>query len=99
MLCTSPLAKRLFSGAISESGGSFGPPRPTTFPGENMKSLHDAELAGVEYTRNAGVSSIDELRNIPADKLPGGRGIGMAWPIIDGYVIPDDQYKLYAAGK
>jgi len=99
MLCTSPLAKGLFSGAISESGGSFGPPRPTTFPGENMKRLHDAELAGLEYTRNAGVSSIDELRNIPADKLPGGRGIGMAWPIIDGYVIPDDQYKLYAAGK
>ena len=22
-----------------------------------------------------------------------------AWPIIDGYVIPDDQYKLYEEGK
>lgn len=99
MLCASPLAKGLFQGAISESGGSFGPPRPVTFPGENMKRLHYAELAGVEYVRNAGVSSIAELRKIEADKLPGGRGIGMAWPIIDGYVIPDDQYKLYAAGK
>ena len=28
MLCASPLAKGLFEGAISESGGSFGPPRP-----------------------------------------------------------------------
>jgi para-nitrobenzyl esterase len=99
MLCASPLAKGLFRSAISESGGSFGPPRPTTFPGENMKRLHDAELIGVEYTRSAGVSSIAELRKIDADKLPGGRGLGMAWPIIDGYVIPDDQYKLYSAGK
>ena len=28
MLCASPLAKGLFHGAISESGGSFGPSRP-----------------------------------------------------------------------
>src|SRR5215216_1270742 len=39
MLCASPLAKGLFHGAISQSGGSFGPTRPTTFPGENMKTL------------------------------------------------------------
>ncbi|MEO7992054.1 MAG: carboxylesterase family protein, partial [Chryseolinea sp.] len=39
MLCASPLAKGLFHGAISQSGGSFGPPRPTTYPGENMKRL------------------------------------------------------------
>ena len=43
MLCASPLAKGLFHGAISQSGGSFGPPRPTTFPGENLKRLADAE--------------------------------------------------------
>ena len=24
---------------------------------------------------------------------------GLAWPIVDGWVIPDDQYKLYEAGK
>ncbi len=99
MLCASPLARGLFHGAISESGGSFGPPRPTTFPGENMKRLRNAELAGEEFARSAGVSSIGALRKLEADKLPGGRGIGMAWPIIDGYVIPDDQYKLYANGK
>ena len=97
MLCASPLAKGLFEGAISESGGSFGPPRSTTYPGENMKRLADAEQAGVDYTKSAGVSSIVELRKIPADKLPAIRGL--AWPIIDGWVIPDDQYKLYEAGK
>ncbi|HEY9173762.1 MAG TPA: carboxylesterase family protein, partial [Verrucomicrobiae bacterium] len=99
MLCASPLAKGLFHGAISQSGGSFGPPRPTTFPGENLKRLPEAERAGEAYARSAGVSSIAELRKLPPDQLPGGRGLGMSWPIIDGWVIPDDQYKLYAAGK
>ena len=98
MLCASPLAKGLFQGAISESGGSFGPPRLTTYPGENLKTLHDAENDGVAYVKSAGVTSIAELRKIDADKLP-GRGLGMSWPIIDGYVIPDDQHNLYEAGK
>ena len=99
MLAASPLAKGLFPGAISQSGGSFGPPRRTTFPGENQKRLADAEAAGVAYAKQAGVSSIAELRKIAPDKLPAGRGLGMAWPIIDGYVIPDDQHRLYEAGK
>jgi para-nitrobenzyl esterase len=97
MLCASPLTKGLFEGAISESGGSFGPPRHTTYPGENLKLLTDAEQSGLEYIKSAGVSSIEELRKIPVDKLPAIKGL--AWPIIDGYVIPDDQYKLYEAGK
>ncbi|MEN6337765.1 MAG: carboxylesterase family protein [Phycisphaerales bacterium] len=99
MLCASPLAKGLFHGAISQSGGSFGPPRPTTFPGENLKRLADAERAGQAYAQSAGASSIAELRKIAPDKLPGGRGLGMSWPIIDGWVIPDDQVKLYEAGR
>ncbi len=97
MLCASPLAKGLFHGAISQSGGSFGPPRPTTYPGENMRRLADAEQAGKAYTDSAGVPSIAAMRKLSPDKLPAIRG--MAWPIIDGYVIPDDQYKLYEAGK
>jgi len=97
MLCASPLAKGLFRGAISQSGGSFGPPRLTTFPGENLKKLHDAESAGEAYVKGAGFSSIADLRKLDADKLPAIRGL--AWPIIDGWVIPDDQYKLYEKGK
>jgi len=99
MLCASPLAKGLFHGAISQSGGSFGPPRHVTYPGENMKTLKDAAAAGEEYAKKAGATSIAELRKVPADSLPGGWGSGSAWPIVDGYVIPDDQYKLYEAGK
>lgn len=99
MLCASPLARGLFHGAISQSGGSFGPTRPTTYPGENMKTLQQAEQEGVEYVRNAGASSIADLRKIEPDKLPMGMGMGGAWPIVDGVVIPDDQYLLYEAGK
>ncbi|MFA5328075.1 MAG: carboxylesterase family protein [Prolixibacteraceae bacterium] len=99
MLCASPLAKGLFHGAISQSGGSFGPTRPTTYPGENMKTLQQAEQAGIEYAQKVGASSIADLRKIEADKLPLGMGMGGAWPIVDGYVIPDDQHKLYEAGK
>ncbi len=100
MLCASPLAKGLFQGAISESGGSFGPPRPATLPGENLKRLTDAERSGETYAKSAGAASIADLRKIAADKLPaGGRGQGMAWPIIDGWVIPDDQYKLYETNR
>jgi para-nitrobenzyl esterase len=99
MLCASPLAKGLFHGAVSQSGGSFGPPRPATMPGENLKRLTDAERDGVAFVKNAGVASIAEMRKLTPDKLPAGRGLGMSWPIIDGYVIPDDQYKLYEAGR
>ena len=99
MLCASPLAKGLFRGAISQSGGSFGPPRPSTMPGENLKRLADAERAGEAYAKSAGVTSLAELRKLAPDQLPAGRGVGGAWPIIDGWVIPDDQYKLYEAGR
>ena len=99
MLCASPLAKGLFQGAISESGGSFGPTRPTTFPGENMKTLQQAEVDGLTFAQKAGASSIADLRKIPADQLPSGFGLPGGWPIVDGNVIPDDQYKLYEKGK
>jgi para-nitrobenzyl esterase len=99
MLCASPLAKGLFQGAISQSGGSFGPSRPTTYPGENMKTLEVAEQEGLGYAEKAGASSLEELRDIPADTLPMGMGMGGAWPIIDGYVIPDDQFTLYESGQ
>ena len=68
MLCASPLAKGLFHGAISQSGGSFGPPRVNTFPGENLKLLKDAEASGIVFAQKAGVPSIAALRKMDADK-------------------------------
>jgi len=99
MLCASPLAKGLFRRAISQSGGSFGPTRPTTYPGENMRGLREAEAAGVAFAEKAGAASIAALRALGPGKLPAGWGSGAAWPIVDGWVIPGDQYELYAAGR
>ena len=100
MLCASPLAKGLFHGAISQSGGSFGPVRSGGGPGENVQSLADAEKAGKAWALKTGASTADELRKLPTDKLIVSMpGEGVAWPVMDGYVIPDDQYKLYEAGK
>ncbi len=101
MLCASPLAKGLFQGAISESGGSFGHYRAVGQPGENMRSPADAERAGLVLAETAGASNISDLRRLPAEKIMAAtRGQrGMAWPIVDGYVIPDDQYNLYEAKK
>ena len=99
MLSASPEAKGLFIGAISQSGGSFGPTRPTTYPGENMKTLDQAETEGVDYARRAGARTLEELRKLPPGKLPAGWGMGSSWPIVDGWIIPDDQYRLYQAGR
>ena len=93
-LCASPLAKGLFEGAMSESGGSFGPPRSAGQPGENMRTLADAERSGVEFARTLGAASVADLRKVPAEKVLGATR-GLAWPIIDGWVIPTDQYTLY----
>lgn len=101
MLSASPLAKGLFHGAISQSGGSFGPVSKNPSPGENMRALADAEASGAEFAKSAGAASLKELRALSAEQVMDAarRQRGMAWPIVDGWVIPDDQYKLYEAGK
>jgi para-nitrobenzyl esterase len=101
MLCASPLAKGLFQAAISQSGGSFGPVREGGGPGENMQPLSSAEKAGAAWASKAGAAGLDDLRRMPGEQLlESARGQrGIAWPITDGWVIPDDQYKLYAARR
>jgi para-nitrobenzyl esterase len=98
MLAASPLAKGLFAGAISESGGSFGPPRAAGGPGENMRPLKSAEMDGLALQIAAGVHSLDGLRKLPAEKILAATR-GMAWPNIDGWVIPSDQVSLYDAKR
>lgn len=99
MLCGSPLTKGLFHKAISQSGGSFGPVRETTYPGENTKTLEMAEADGLAFAENLGANSIEELRKLDADMLiPKGWTTPGSWPIVDGYVIKDNQYTLYENG-
>ncbi|MCQ2074479.1 MAG: carboxylesterase family protein [Bacteroidaceae bacterium] len=100
MLCASPLAKGLFKHAISQSGGSFSPCREDSYPGENMKSLEMAESDGLRYALELGANSLTGLRSLPDTVFSRPyNATGGAWPIIDGYVIPDDQYRLYQAGN
>ena len=99
MLCASPQATGLFQGAISQSGGSFGPAQnQRSFPGENMKLLNDAERAGVAYQKRLGAASIAEMRKLPPEKIF-SRGYDTSWPVVDGYVIAGDQYELYSNGE
>jgi para-nitrobenzyl esterase len=98
MLCASPLAKGQFWGAISESGGSFGPVGNTRQDG--IISLKGAENSGVEFMKQLGVNSIAELRKMdPQEWFKSPVARLSFWPNADGYVIPGDQYRLYEAGK
>lgn len=102
MLSASPLAKGLFRGAISESGGNFGPERQTGNEGsENMDSLAMAEKNGTAFLAKLGASSIADARKKSADDIQKNSppGLGTAWPIFDGYVLLGDQYKLYEAKR
>lgn len=100
MLAASPLAKGLFSGAISQSGGNFGPVSTTRVNG-GIQTLQSAEEIGVGFMKRMGAGSIDELRNMEPVKWMSDplSQMGGFWPVVDGYVLIDDQFKLYEAGK
>lgn len=103
ILAASPLAKGLFAGAISQSGGNFGPPTlpANRYPGENMTRLRDAEQAGAAAMAGVGATTPEQMRKLPAETILGADKFDKppTWPVIDGYVILGDQYDLYAAGK
>ena len=103
ILCASPLAKGLFQGAISQSGGFFAPVRSGVFggPGEGVNPLAYAEKTGEAWAAKAGASTVAELRRIAADKLQtlSFRQPGVNGPVCDGWIILDDQYKLYQTGR
>jgi para-nitrobenzyl esterase len=102
MLSASPLAKGLFHGAISESGGNFGPERQAgNEGGENMDSLAAAEKNGTAFLTKLGAASIADARKKSAEEILKNSppGLGTAWPIFDGYALLGDQYKLYEAKR
>jgi para-nitrobenzyl esterase len=102
MLAASPLAKGLFQGAISESGGNFGPARQENEPGTSMYSVALGEKTSAAFLARLGVTSIADARQKSADEMLKSSPSALAdnfWPIFDGYVLSGDQYKLYEAGK
>lgn len=99
MLCASPLAKGLFRGAISESGGSFWPVSDKRGGNTAMVTSKAAEQAGLDFQKQLGKKNLKQLRKLTSEELMKTMQMGMFWPVVDGYVITDDQYKLYEKGE
>ncbi len=100
ILCASPLAKGLFHGVISQSGGSFAPwsdqPRSLVV----NASQKGAEQQGIAFQKHFGKNSARELRRMDSRELVGDdAGFYGFWPCVDGYVITDDLYRLYERGE
>jgi para-nitrobenzyl esterase len=92
LLMTSPLAQGLFERAIGESGGTFKPPNA---PG-GLLELKAAERNGQLLAAKLHARSLPELRALPAKRLIAA---GEAGAIIDGYVVPEDAYSMFLAGR
>ena len=100
LLCGSPLAKGLFHGAISQSGGSFAPwqDEPRTLGVD--ASQKGAEKQGLAFQKHLKKKNLKQLRQMDAMSLCDGNvGFAGFWPCVDGYVICDDQYRLYERGE
>lgn len=98
MLCASPLAKGLFRGAICESGSSFWPVSDSR-TSTSISTAKGAEQIGIDLQKKFGKKNIKQMRQIPAEDLVKDVQMGSVWPVMDGYFIVDDQYKLYEKGE
>ncbi|MBZ5586236.1 MAG: carboxylesterase family protein [Acidobacteriia bacterium] len=87
VLLASPLAKGLFHRALTQSSASLA---------RNM-TLADAEANGAKFAESLGAKSIADLRRMPAEALMKGARMGGA--VVDGWVLPQDVYSTFAAGK
>ena len=95
----SPLAKGLFQKAIGESGAAF------HSGGLSFEPLSEREGKDVKaVSAKLGVSTLAELRALPAQKLldafspPQSPGFDFG-PDVDGYFLPEPVPAIFAAGK
>lgn len=99
ILCASPLCKGLFQRAISESGGSFWPVADSRNGNTAMCTLRSAEQVGVAFQKRLKAKNLKQLRKVPFQTLVDSTSMESFWPVVDGYAITDDQYKLYEKGE
>jgi para-nitrobenzyl esterase len=105
MLAASPVAKGLFRGVISMSGGSFAPLQTSNQGGIGMSipELKVAESTGEAFLKKLGAADIKAARAMSAEVIQknvgGGGGGGGFRPVADGYVIPSDLYSIYQARR
>jgi len=95
VLMASPLAKGLFHRAIGQSGALMLPIAASPRGGEYL--VKGAEEAGARLTAHLGQSAA-ELRARPATDFVALRGFS-SHPVIDGYVLPDEPYKVFSRGE
>ena len=91
-LCASPLAKGLFRRVILESSTLASPEPPHSF-----RSLDEALESGRELKERYGVSSIAELRALPAEKLV-GEANSQHHMTVDGYALTETPCESYRRG-
>jgi para-nitrobenzyl esterase len=89
----SPLAKNLIAGAIGESGAGI---NPTLAP----VSLAEAEKTGADFAKNAGYTTIAQLRALPARDVYEiyNESKRFGFPVvIDGYFLPKTLPQIFNA--
>ena len=91
-LCTSPLAEGLFRRAIAESSTVT-----AREPAHSYRSLEDAFAAAEALKKEYGVSSVEELRAVPAEKIVSAVNTNHHITV-DGYVLPRSPYEALEAG-
>lgn len=89
VLVASPLAKGLFHRAIGESGGNFGP----------MKRLSEVEQSGAKFAASVGADRFEALRSKPAADLTKASASAAFAANVDGWLLSDDVYTIFASGK
>ncbi|MBW9154528.1 carboxylesterase family protein (plasmid) [Clostridium estertheticum] len=95
-LVASPITKGLFQRAIGESGAIFG---SRGVSGGLTQTLAQAEQAGMKFADSQKKASISDLRKMSSSYLLKVSKNLTTRPIIDGYLLPDTIYNIFAAGK
>ncbi len=92
-ICTSPLAKGLFRRAVMESSTVSAPK-----PAHSFRLMDKALADGKKTKERLGVSTIEELRALPAEKIVGEMAV-QHHITVDGYALTKTPYEAYAAGE
>jgi para-nitrobenzyl esterase len=96
-LMASPLARGLFHKAIGESGAYFTAGDGTLA----LQPLSVSEQQGAKFAAKIGAGSLAALRAKSSEELLKAALPIQPWftPNLDGYVLTEDVYTTYAAGK
>ena len=91
-LMASPLSRGLFAQAIGSSGSVIADKR--------VKSLAEAEKAGVYMMRRMGYKNVKEMRKVPAEVLMKQANVRNV-PVynIDNHFLTEQPFATYAAGR